>query len=141
VFVCGKYYSGTSVRLWTLVIIRITIWIFFASLLGTCNLASRLRNTNKHFWHRCRGRLRITCRHFAMFIIVTGIKYLPMQANFECFLCMTCSSHAPDLIKPQPAPAILSQESVHTMLLITYHTRKQPSTDPRTTQALTLAPP
>jgi hypothetical protein len=37
------------------------------------------------------------------------------------------------LDKPQPAPAILSQESVHTMLSITHHTRKRPSTDPRTT--------
>jgi hypothetical protein len=34
------------VHLRTLVILRITIWIFLASLLGTCNLASRLRNTN-----------------------------------------------------------------------------------------------
>jgi hypothetical protein len=30
-------------------------------------------------------------------------------------------------------PAILSQESVHTTLSITYHTRKEPSTGPRTT--------
>jgi hypothetical protein len=64
----GKYYNGTSVHLRTLVIVRITIWIFLASLLGTRNLASRLWNTNKHFWRRCRGRLRITCQHFAMFI-------------------------------------------------------------------------
>jgi hypothetical protein len=47
------------------------------------------------------------------------------------------SSPAPALIKPQPAPAILSQESVHTMLLITHHTRKRLSTCPRTTQVLT----
>jgi hypothetical protein len=33
----------------------------------------------------------------------------------------------------QPAPAILSQESVHTTLSITHHTRKRPSTGPRTT--------
>jgi hypothetical protein len=45
----------------------------------------------------------------------------------------TCSSHAPTPVKPQPAPAILSQESVHTMLSITYHTRKRPTTDLRTT--------
>jgi hypothetical protein len=44
-----------------------------------------------------------------------------------------CSSPAPTLVKPQPAPAILSQESVHTMLSITHHTRKRPSTGPRTT--------
>jgi hypothetical protein len=43
-----------------------------------------------------------------------------------------CSSPAPTLVKPQPAPAILSQESVHTTLLITNHTRKRPSTGPRT---------
>jgi hypothetical protein len=36
-------------------------------------------------------------------------------------------------VKPQPAPAILSQESVHTTLSITHHTRKRPSTGPRTT--------
>jgi hypothetical protein len=44
-----------------------------------------------------------------------------------------CSSPAPTPVKPEPAPAILSQESVHTTLSITHHTRKQPSTGPRTT--------
>jgi hypothetical protein len=43
------------------------------------------------------------------------------------------SSHAPTPVKLQPPPAILSQESVHTMLSITHHTRKRPSTGPRTT--------
>jgi hypothetical protein len=41
-----------------------------------------------------------------------------------------CSLPAPTLIKPQPAPAILSQESVHTTFSITHHTRKRPSTGP-----------
>jgi hypothetical protein len=45
----------------------------------------------------------------------------------------TCYSPAPTRVKPQPAPAILSQESVHTTLSITHHTRKRPSTGPRTT--------
>jgi hypothetical protein len=44
-----------------------------------------------------------------------------------------CSSPAPTPVKSQPAPAILSQESVHTTLSITYHTRKRPSTRSRTT--------
>jgi hypothetical protein len=44
-----------------------------------------------------------------------------------------CSSPAPTPVKPQPALAILGQESVHTTLSITYHTRKRPSTGPRTT--------
>jgi hypothetical protein len=44
-----------------------------------------------------------------------------------------CSSPAPTRVKSQPAPAILSQESVHTTLSITHHTRKRPSTGPRTT--------
>jgi hypothetical protein len=44
-----------------------------------------------------------------------------------------CSSPTPTPVKPQPAPAILSQESVHTTLSITHHTRKRPSTGPRTT--------
>jgi hypothetical protein len=44
-----------------------------------------------------------------------------------------CSSPAPTRVKPQPAPAILSQESVHTTLSITHHTRKRPSIGPRTT--------
>jgi hypothetical protein len=44
-----------------------------------------------------------------------------------------CSSPAPTPVKSQLAPAILSQESVHTMLSITHHTRKRPSTGPRTT--------
>jgi hypothetical protein len=44
-----------------------------------------------------------------------------------------CSSPAPTPVKPQPAPAILSQESVHTTLSITHHTRKRPSTGPRST--------
>jgi hypothetical protein len=43
------------------------------------------------------------------------------------------SSTAPTPVKPQPAPAILRQESVHTTLSITYHTRKRPSTSPRST--------
>jgi hypothetical protein len=34
------------------------------------------------------------------------------------------SSLAPTQIKPQPAPAILSQESVHTTLSITHHTKE-----------------
>jgi hypothetical protein len=42
------------------------------------------------------------------------------------------SSHAPTQIKPQPAPAILGQELVHTMLSITHHTKERPSTGPRT---------
>jgi hypothetical protein len=45
----------------------------------------------------------------------------------------TCSLPAPTPVKPQPAPAILSQESVPTTLSITHHTRKRPSTGPRTT--------
>jgi hypothetical protein len=45
----------------------------------------------------------------------------------------TCSAPASTLVKPQPAPAILSQELVHTTLSITHHTRKHPSTGPRTT--------
>jgi hypothetical protein len=44
-----------------------------------------------------------------------------------------CSSPALTPVKPQHAPVILSQESVHTMLSITHHTRKRPSTGPRTT--------
>jgi hypothetical protein len=46
---------------------------------------------------------------------------------------LACSSPAPTLVKPQPAPAILSQESVHTTLSITHHPRKRPSTGPPTT--------
>jgi hypothetical protein len=44
-----------------------------------------------------------------------------------------CSSPAPTPVKLQHALAILSQESVHTTLSITHHTRKRPSTGPRTT--------
>jgi hypothetical protein len=50
-----------------------------------------------------------------------------------------CSSPTPTRIKPEPAPAILSQESVHTMLSITHHTRKRPSTGPRTTHGPQLS--
>jgi hypothetical protein len=42
----GKCYNSTSMHLWTLVIVRITIWSFLASLLGTHNLASILSNAN-----------------------------------------------------------------------------------------------
>jgi hypothetical protein len=49
-----------------------------------------------------------------------------------------CSSPAPTPIKPQLALVILSQESVHTLLPITHHTRKRPSAGPQTTQVLTL---
>jgi hypothetical protein len=45
----------------------------------------------------------------------------------------SCSSPAPTPVMPQPSPAILSQESIHTTLSITHHTRKRPSTGPRTT--------
>jgi hypothetical protein len=45
----------------------------------------------------------------------------------------TCSSRTPTPVKPQPAPAIHSKESVHTTLSITHHTRKRPSTGPRST--------
>jgi hypothetical protein len=45
----------------------------------------------------------------------------------------TCFSLAPTPVMSQPAPAILSRESVHIMLSITHHTRKRPSTGPRTT--------
>jgi hypothetical protein len=44
-----------------------------------------------------------------------------------------CSSPTPTPVKPQPDPAILSQESVHTTLSITCHTKKRSSTCPRTT--------
>jgi hypothetical protein len=44
-----------------------------------------------------------------------------------------CSSLVPTPVKLQPAPAILSQELVHTTLSITHHTKKRPSTSPRTT--------
>jgi hypothetical protein len=46
---------------------------------------------------------------------------------------LACSSPAPTPVKLQPAPGILNQESVHTTLSITHHTRKRPSTGPRTT--------
>jgi hypothetical protein len=47
-----------------------------------------------------------------------------------------CSSPAPTAVKPQPTHPILQQESIHTTLSITHHTRMQPFTNPRTTQAL-----
>jgi hypothetical protein len=49
---------------------------------------------------------------------------------------LTCSSPAQTLVKLQPAPTILSQESVHTMLSITHHTWKWPSIGTLTTQVL-----
>jgi hypothetical protein len=64
--------------------------------------------------------------------------------HLETSLAMTfhaCSSPAPTPVKPQPAPAILSQESVHTMWSITHHTRKRPSTGPRTTHGPQLRVP
>jgi hypothetical protein len=42
------------------------------------------------------------------------------------------SSLAPTQIKPQPALAILSQESVHTTLSITHHTKERSSTGHQT---------
>jgi hypothetical protein len=56
--------------------------------------------------------------------------------DLEASLAMTfraCCTPAPTPVKPQPAPAILSQESVHTTLSITHHTRKRSSTGPQTT--------
>jgi hypothetical protein len=49
-----------------------------------------------------------------------------------------CSSPAPTPVKSQPALAILRQVSVHTTLSTTHHTRKRPTTSPRTTQRLNL---
>jgi hypothetical protein len=51
-----------------------------------------------------------------------------------------CFSPAPTPVKTQPTPAIFSQESVDTTLSITYHTRKRPSTSPRTTHGPQSAP-
>jgi hypothetical protein len=48
------------------------------------------------------------------------------------------SSPTSTRVKPQPAPAILSQEFVHTTLSITHHTRKRPSTGPQTLQSSVL---
>jgi hypothetical protein len=55
-----------------------------------------------------------------------------LEASPATTFC-TCSSPAPTPVKLQPAPPILRQESVHTTLSITHHTRKRPSTGPRTT--------
>jgi hypothetical protein len=52
-----------------------------------------------------------------------------------------CSSPAPKPVKSQPAPAILSQESVHTTLSITHQTIKRPSTGPRTRHGPHFSPP
>jgi hypothetical protein len=46
------------------------------------------------------------------------------------------SSPAPTQIKPQPTPAILGQELVHTTLSITHHNQERPSTGPRTLRSL-----
>jgi hypothetical protein len=54
---------------------------------------------------------------------------------------LACSWPAPTLVRPQPARAIPNQELVYTTLSITHHTRKWPSTGPRTThgpQILTI---
>jgi hypothetical protein len=81
--------------------------------------------------------------------------FMPPGPSNEAYLCSphleaspattfrACSSPSPTRVKPQPAPAILSQESVHTMLSITHHTRKRPSTGPRTTHGpqLHIPPP
>jgi hypothetical protein len=52
-------------------------------------------------------------------------------------LFFTCTSTS----QAATAPAILSQESVHTTLSITHHTRKRPSTGPRTTHGPQQAGP
>jgi hypothetical protein len=55
-----------------------------------------------------------------------------LEASPATTFC-ACSSPAPTQVKPQPAPSILSQQLVHTMLSITHHTRKWQSSGPRTT--------
>jgi hypothetical protein len=55
----------------------------------------------------------------------------PHKAKTFC----ACFSPAPTQIKPQHAPAILGQESVHTTLSITLHTMERPSTGPRMLQS------
>jgi hypothetical protein len=87
-----------------------------------------------------------SCHHAAR----TGPRWPPGPSN-EAYLSSphleaspattfrACSSPAPTPVKPQPAPAILSQESVLTTLSITHHTRKRPSTGPRTTHGPQVA--
>jgi hypothetical protein len=50
----------------------------------------------------------------------------------KAYTFLAHSSPAPMQIKPQPAPAILGQELVHTTLSITHHSQERPSTGPRT---------
>jgi hypothetical protein len=59
--------------------------------------------------------------------------FMPRLKASPAMTFRACSSPAPIPVKPQPAAAILSQESVHTTLSIAHHTRKRPSTGPRTT--------
>jgi hypothetical protein len=47
------------------------------------------------------------------------------------------SSPTPTQIKQQPTPTILGQESVHTMVSITHHTKERPSTGRRTLRSST----
>jgi hypothetical protein len=81
-----------------------------------------------------------SCHHAAR----TWLRWLPGPSNQAYFSSPhmeaspattfhACSSPAPTPVKRQPAPAILSQESVNTTLSITHHTRKGPSTSPRNT--------
>jgi hypothetical protein len=81
-----------------------------------------------------------SCHHAAR----TWLHWLPGPSNEAYLSCPhmeaspattfhACSSPAPTPVKSQPAPAILSQESVRTTLPITHHTRKRPFTGPRTT--------
>jgi hypothetical protein len=107
-------------------------------------LGSHVVPTRPWFWGSTK-KLSMTssccsCHHAAR----TWLRWPPGPSNkaylssphLEASLVTTfraCSLPAPTPVKPQPAPAILSQESVHTTLSITHHTRKRPSTGPRTT--------
>jgi hypothetical protein len=91
----GKCYNGTSVQLRTLVIVRITIWSFLASLLGIHNLASMLKIPTTMFsrWHHCRSAEELFSSLFdrvATFATMGGgLEYiLLVRIGFQTAICI-----------------------------------------------------
>jgi hypothetical protein len=107
-------------------------------------LGSHVVPTRPWFWGSTKKPSMTSSCHSCHLAARTWLRW-PLGPSNEAFLSSphleaspattfrACSSPAPTPVKPQPAPAILSQELVYTTLSITHHTRKWPSTGPQTT--------
>jgi hypothetical protein len=82
---------------------------------------------NLHLQYLAKSQSTLRCQS----LITLGSDHPPVLEPHMVLTFRTRSSPAPTQIKPQPAPTILGQESIYTMLSITHHTKERPCTNPR----------